>query len=320
MLLILCAALVSAQNVKTADLSVEDDELVPATSLSFIGGLNRGMFRNNYYNYSNDYDWDSEKIVPQVGFIYGAALKLHIAKKYNLNIELSSSTERYDRPFSTKDLKASFLQLVVINEFKFSKSFSMQVGALYERKYTSPTSRLFDFDFDDEFNVHWGLCYTYESGMFLAARLKIGMSSLPWESYIIGADNWEYSNTNNIQFLVGYNIVVKEKNLKEKKEKKEKSKAQSNEPFYDVPAYEEAKPDYSDYTDGRLHELLQQALNKEEYDKAEYLQQELDKRENLKKHSNMSKVDLQKLIDEAVADENYEKASELQEIMDKKKE
>ena len=90
---------------------------------------------------------------------------------------------------------------------------------------------------------------------------------------------------------------------------------------YQEPYIEEVKPvihDYSDYSDGRLKELLEDYLQKEDYENAKYVQEELDKRNIGSEYDSLSIDELKKLLEEALSAEDYEKAAVIQGIIDKK--
>ena len=75
---------------------------------------------------------------------------------------------------------------------------------------------------------------------------------------------------------------------------------------------------YKDFSDSTLKELLEIALKKEEFEKADAIQIEITKRTNQNKYAKTSNEDLKKLLDEAIKNEDYTTAQIIQLEIDKR--
>lgn len=71
-------------------------------------------------------------------------------------------------------------------------------------------------------------------------------------------------------------------------------------------------------TDEQLQSLLQDALQKENYQLAEQYQKEVDKRKVAKEYANKTLPELNKMMNDAIKAEDYKKAEEIQKCIDKK--
>lgn len=79
------------------------------------------------------------------------------------------------------------------------------------------------------------------------------------------------------------------------------------------------KKDYSEYSTVRLKELLEEAINAEDYTIAEQIQAELSKREAGKKYENMTIEQLNTELMNAIENEKYEEAEIIQNEINKRK-
>lgn len=75
---------------------------------------------------------------------------------------------------------------------------------------------------------------------------------------------------------------------------------------------------YKDLSDSTLNDLLQLALKKEEFEKADIIQQEIKERIQNNKYAKTSDEDLKKLLDEAIKNEDYTTAQIIQLELDKR--
>lgn len=75
---------------------------------------------------------------------------------------------------------------------------------------------------------------------------------------------------------------------------------------------------YKDLSDSTLNDLLQLALKKEEFEKADIIQQEIKERIQKNKYAKTSDEDLKKLLDEAIKNEDYTTAQIIQLELDKR--
>lgn len=75
---------------------------------------------------------------------------------------------------------------------------------------------------------------------------------------------------------------------------------------------------YKDLLDSTLNDLLQIALRKEEFEKADIIQQEIKERVQKNKYAKTSDEELKKLLDEAIKNEDYTTAQIIQLELDKR--
>ncbi len=301
-----------------ADTEDDTGEKRTVFSFSLYGGLNNALMSKEYVYEVGGYIYNYTAY-PMNGLIVGTAWKFHLGTFYNLGLEALYSIERFDIEETGNILKTSYIETFIVSEMNFTKSIAFLFGP--EMHFGLPAESSDIYNYSSGLGFFLGAKYNHQSGLFASVRYKLNLTNYV-EAGDIYINNWydgeieKYADVSIMQFTLGYTIPLVKKSKKKKKVKPVETD------YYRPPVVTEeakpVKPDYSEYSNGRLNELLEEFLKKEDYENAKFVQEELDKRNIGSEYENMSLDKLKKLLEEALSVEDYEKAAVIQRIIDEK--
>ncbi len=267
---------------------------------------------SNSENYQTEINSYIDDLNSKTGINLGIAYKLNFGSYYSFGLGTNYLAESCSSELFG-DVKMRAIEFSNLHEIKF-KSIGFVVGPIFKLPLISMFNGNETKNNDDDkvrnLNLLIGLSYNTKKGFYtyFYYTRRNDFAELVIDEEYVNYPKYDYSNhVSSFKFGIGYNIKFK------KKEKKKKEDSKYIQPVVRVIT------DYSEYSDSRLEELLKLANTTENYDKATYIQQEIDKRAKQNTYINVSTEELNKMLEKAIFQEDYETAEIIQKEINKRK-
>jgi hypothetical protein len=280
------------------------------------GVATRGYQVNYYGSSSNYYDYISETytIKNKMGLRLGVGIGFE-SRSFKLEVPLAFNVDRFKVPeISAKDrLRIPSVEFGINEYFKILKEKHFIVLGQY---MSLNAIDLFSFELHS-LGLNLGYGYNVNKRLHASIRYKFNLFSIFSDASVEAfPDSYYtevYSNYNSLQLLVAYDLV----NTRKLKYKKKKEDSYSNENIY-IPPPPKPAINYAGYSDSDLNLALKEATAKGDLDAMLAIQKEIDKRKQTNELSKYSYVQLQQMLNKAVDSEDYAQAELIKKEMAKR--
>ncbi len=283
-----------------------------------IGGLTRGSATRGYQlNYRDDYHYDyiteTYKIRNKMGIRLAASVGIE-SKSFALELPVSFNVDRFKVPdISKKDrLRVPSFEFGLNQYFKIrQEKYSIILGEYMALNAVD----FFSFELHS-LGLNLGFGYKINPRLNASIRYKFNLFSIFSDASVEVYPNYYYqsvsSNYNSFQLLISYDLINTRK-IKYKKKKDDYSNSENNYIPPSRPAI-----NYSGYSDADLNVALKEANTKGDLDAMLAIQKEMDKRKQTSELGQYSYVQLQQMLNKAVDSEDYAKAELIKKEMAKR--